>query len=111
MGNGSDKWSGFIGGTGLADEGLVLLQGVHDVTVDAVGACWFCFVTVDVLRKDVPKVGSRFRHDSSVGTPDHVFFAHEETPVFMKINWLHGCFPTGIARRCAWPVGNFADPV
>jgi hypothetical protein len=89
----------------------MFLNGVHDVTVDAVRPCGLCVVTINVLRKDVPKVSFCLCHDSSIRTTYDVIIAHEQSSVFMEMDWLHSPFPTGIARRCAWPVSDLADSV
>ena len=47
---------GIIGGAAFVDKGCMLLEGIHDVTVDTVGPCRLRIVTVYVLRKDVAKV-------------------------------------------------------
>jgi hypothetical protein len=46
---------GIIGGAAFVDKGCMLLEGIHDVTVDTVGPCRLRIVTVYVLRKDVRK--------------------------------------------------------
>ena len=100
---------GIIGGATFVDKGFMLLEGIHDVTVDTVGPCRLRIVTVYVLRKDVAKESFSLCHKFSVGTADDIFLAHVNGGVARNMNWLHSCFPTSVAGRRARPICDFAD--
>jgi hypothetical protein len=88
------RTTGIIGRAIFVDEGTMLLEGIHDVTVDTVGPCRLRIVTVYVLREDVLKVSFSPCHKFFVGTADDVFLAHVNGAVARNMNWLHSCFPT-----------------
>jgi hypothetical protein len=87
----------------------VLVHGIHDVFIHAVGAGGFCLVTVNVFSEYIAKERACF---SKALTGSHVYdiiVMNETITIIGDVNWFHGCFLGSVPCAGTVPVSDLAN--